>query len=35
VIACAALIGAANQAFFVVQSPFMTEHSRAEHNTVG
>ena len=33
VIACAALIGAANQAFFVVQSPFMTEHSHAEHRS--
>ena len=30
---CAALIGAANQAFFVVQSPFMTEHSHAEHRS--
>jgi MFS family permease len=29
VIAWAALIGAGNQAFFVVQSPFMTEHSHA------
>ena len=28
---CAALIGAASQTFFVVQSPFMTEHSHAEH----
>jgi len=33
VVACAALIGAANQAFSVVQSPFMTEHSRAEHRS--
>jgi len=32
-IVCAALIGAANQAFFVVQSPFMTEHSHAEHRS--
>ena len=31
VVLCAALIGAANQAFFVVQSPFMAEHSHAEH----
>jgi len=31
VVICAALIGAANQTFFVVQSPFMTEHSHAEH----
>jgi MFS family permease len=31
VVVCAALIGAANQTFFVVQSPFMTEHSHAEH----
>ena len=30
---CAALIGAANQAFFVVQSPFMSEHSHAEHRS--
>jgi MFS family permease len=33
VIAWAALIGAASQAFFVVQSPFMTEHSHAEHRS--
>ena len=33
VIACAALIGAANQSFFVVQSPFMTEHSHADHRS--
>ena len=33
VVACAALIGAGNQAYFVVQSPFMTEHSRAEHRS--
>lgn len=32
-IACAALIGAGSQAFFVVQSPFMTEHSHAEHRS--
>ena len=31
VIACAALVGAASQSFFVVQSPFMAEHSHAEH----
>jgi len=33
VIVCAALIGAANQAFFVVQSPFLAEHSHAEHRS--
>ena len=33
VIACAALIGAANQSFFVVQSPFMTEHSHADQRS--
>ncbi len=33
VVACAALIGAANQSFFVVQSPFMTEHSHAAHRS--
>jgi len=33
VIACAALVGAASQAFFVVQSPFMAEHSRAAHRS--
>jgi MFS family permease len=33
VIACAALVGAASQSFFVVQSPFMAEHSRAEHRS--
>ena len=33
VVACAALIGGANQAFFVVQSPFMVEHSHAGHRS--
>ena len=33
VVACAALIGAANQSFSVVQSPFMTEHSHAGHRS--
>ncbi len=33
VIVCAALIGAANQTFSVVQWPFMTEHSHAEHRS--
>ena len=33
VIACAALVGAASQSFFVIQSPFMSEHSRAEHRS--
>ena len=33
VVAFAALIGAANQSFFVVQSPFMTEHSHAAHRS--
>ena len=33
VIACAALVGGASQAFFVVQSPFMAEHSHAEHRS--
>ena len=33
VVLCAALIGAANQSFFVVQSPFMTEHSHADHRS--
>lgn len=32
-IACAALIGTGSQAFFVVQSPFMTEHSHAAHRS--
>ena len=33
VIVCAALIGAANQSFFVVQSPFMAEHSHADQRS--
>ena len=33
IVVCAALIGAANQAFFVVQSPFMAEHSHAHHRS--
>ena len=33
VVVCAALIGGANQAFFVVQSPFMSEHSHAEQRS--
>jgi MFS family permease len=33
IIACAALVGGASQAFFVVQSPFMAEHSHAEHRS--
>ena len=33
VIACAALIGGASQTFSVVQSPFLTEHSHAEHRS--
>jgi MFS family permease len=33
VVICAALVGAASQAFAVVQSPFMTEHSRVEQRS--
>jgi MFS family permease len=33
IVACAALVGAASQSFFVVQSPFMAEHSHAEHRS--
>ena len=31
ILACAAAMGAASQAIFVVQSPFLMEHSRPEH----
>lgn len=31
ILACATVVGAANQAFFVVQSPFLMERSRADH----
>ena len=33
IVACAALVGAGSQSFFVVQSPFMAEHSHAAHRS--
>ncbi len=33
ILACAALMGAASQAIFVLQSPFLMEHSRPEHRS--